>query len=182
MPSGPVGGGHDNLLDAGHLGGNHIHQHGGGVGRGATGHIDAGFFDGGVLLAQQHAGRPLKQNVLVDLLLVEGPDVVGSHLQGADELRLHRGKGLVDLSLADPQIPDLGMVKLAGVVPQGVIAPGTHIGNDGVHGGLHVGLGTDIAVENLLRFQGIKGNNADHFASASFMAFCKAVMALCLNL
>ena len=118
----------------------------------------------------------------MDLLLVEGADVVGGHPQGLDKVRLDGGERLVDLGLADPQVGKLGMVELAGVVFQGRVAAGAHVGDDGVHGGLHVGLGADVAVEDLLRFQRVKGNDADHFASASFMACSRAVMALCLNL
>src|SRR5699024_8011600 len=105
---GAGGGSHDDLVDAGHLGGDNVHQHGGGVGRGAAGHVDAGLLDGGVLLPQQHAGGALEQDILVDLLLVEGADIVGGRPQGLDKVRLDGGERLVDLGLADPQVGKLG--------------------------------------------------------------------------
>ena len=98
------GGGHNDLLHARHLGGDDVHQHGRGVGGRAAGHVNTRALDGGVLLAQHHAGAVVQHKVLVQLLLVEVADVGSGHFQCGNKFRVagfQFGKGLVDFGLGD---------------------------------------------------------------------------------
>ena len=179
---GAGGGGHHNLLDAGDLRGDHVHQHRRRVGRRAARHIDAGPLDRGVLLAQQHAGGVGDDEVLVDLVLVEMPDVGGCHPQRLDEILPDGGEGFLDLGLGDKQVAELGAVKLLGVVAQCFVAPCAHVGDDGIDDRFNIGLGPDISVEDFLRRDRIKVENADHACSASFILSTRVKIWLCLNL
>ena len=179
------GGGHNNLLDARDLGGNHVHQHGGGVGRRAAGHINARPLDGGVLLPQHNAGLVIDNKILMELLLMEVADVLGGHLQRGDELRVglvQLGKGFINLRLADADIGQIGMVKLGRVVNQCGVAAGADVRNDGVDGGLHIGLGADVAVQDFLGAYLIKVIQTNHFARASFILLSSSVSWAYLNL
>ena len=62
------------------------------------------------------------------------------------------------------------------------IAAGAHIGDDGVNGGLHIGFGADVAVEDLLGAYLIKIIQTDHLARASFILFSSSVSWAYLNL
>ena len=74
------------------------------------------------------------------------------------------------------------MVKLGGVIQQGGIAAGAHIGNDGVYGGLHVGFGADVTVQNFFGLYFIKIIQANHCARASFILVSSSVSWAYLNL
>ena len=181
----PGGGRHDDLPDARDLGRDDIHQNGRGVGSRAARHIDAGALDGGVLLPQHDAGGVVDNEIFVQLLLMEAANIPGGHLQGRDKLRVglfQLGKRLIDLGLADPHIGQFGVVKFGGVFDQGGIAAGAHIGDDGVNGGLHIGFGADVAVEDLLGAYLIKIIQTDHLARASFILFSSSVSWAYLNL
>ena len=182
----PGGGGHDDLGHARHLGGDDIHKHGGGVGRRAAGHIHARLFNGGVLLPQHDAGLIVHHKVLVHLLAVEVLDVGRRLPQGLEEIGVHARKGLVDLFLCDLQVFNDSPVKFQGVVLQGLVAPGTHIGNDAVHHVLHVLLGADVAVQDLFGLQLVEVVQLDHFASSLFCSCARSFSSMvsisaCLN-
>ena len=178
-------GGHDDLLHARDLGGDNVHQHGGRVRCRAAGHVDARALDGGVLLAQHHAGAVVQHKIFVQLLLVEVADIGRCHFQRRNKFGvggLQRGKGLVDLGLRDLHAVQLGMVELGSIVQQSGVAPGAHIGNDGVDGGFHVGFGADVAVQNLFGPYFVKIIQADHYARASFILVSSSVSWAYLNL
>ena len=118
----------------------------------------------------------------MDLLLVEGADVGGGHFQRFEEFRVGGGKGLVNFLLAHLHGFQRRTVKFQGVVLQRRIAAGAHIGNDGVHGGLHIRLGADVPVEDFLRFQSVKLINLNHSASASRILSSSRVSCRYLNL
>ena len=162
----PGGGGHDDLGHACHLCRDHVHEHGGGIGRRAAGHIDTGLFNGGIFLAQHDAGLVVHHKILVHLLAVEALDVGGSFAQGLKEVGVHARKGFVDLLLRHLQGIDLCAVKFQRVILQGFIAPGAHIGNDAVHHILHVFLRADVPVQDLLGPEFIKIIQLDHFVSS----------------
>ena len=179
------GGRHDDLPDARDLGGNDVHQHGGRVRRRAARHVDARALDGGVLLPQHDAGLVIDHKVFVQLLLMEVADVLGGHLQRRDELGIglfQLGKGFLNFGLADPHVGQLGVVEFGGVLDQGGVAAGADIRNNRIDGGLHVGLGADVTVQNFLGAYLIKVIQTDHFARASFILFSSSVSWAYLNL
>ena len=179
------GGRHDDLPDARDLGGDDIHQHGGRVRRRAARHVDARALDGGVLLPQHDAGLVVDHKVFVQLLLVEMADVLGGHLQRRDELGIglfQLGKGFLNFGLADPHVGQLGVVEFGGVLDQGGVAAGADVRNNRIDGGLHVGLGADVTVQNFLGAYLIKVIQTDHFARASFILFSSSVSWAYLNL
>ena len=176
---------HDDLPDARDLGGNDIHQHGGRVRRRAARHVDARALDGGVLLPQHDAGLVVDHKVFVQLLLMEVADVLGGHLQRRDELGIglfQLGKGFLNFGLADPHVGQLGVVEFGGVLDQGGVAAGADVRNNRIDGGLHVGLGADVTVQNFLGAYLIKVIQTDHFARASFILFSSSVSWAYLNL
>ena len=178
----PGGGGHHDLLHTGHLGGDHIHQYGAGVSGGTARHIHTGFFNRGIFLAQHNAGGIVHHKVLVDLVLMEGADVGGGHLQGSHKILTGGFKGFVNFRLAHPQLVQLGVVKFQSVIFQGGITAGAHIGDNGIHGCFHAGFRADITVQDFFRLQSVKLKNADHLASASFILFSSSVSCAYLNL
>ena len=56
------------------------------------------------------------------------------------------------------------------------IAARADIGNNGIHGGFHIGFGANIAVQNFLGAYFIKIIQANHCASASFSLFKSSVI------
>ena len=162
------GGGHDDFFHPGHLGGDHIHQDGGGVSRSAAGHIDPRLFDRGIFLAQNHPVLFVHHKIFVDLLAVEGLDVGRRHPQGLEEIGVGGGKGRVDLLLGDLEVVNLCAVELEGILFQGRIPPGPDVGDDGIHHIFHVLFGPQVPVEDLLGGKGIKIINPNHcFSSCS---------------
>ena len=116
---------------------------------------------------------------------MEVADVLGGHLQRGDELRVglvQLGKGFINLRLADADIGQIGMVKLGRVVNQCGVAAGADVRNDGVDGGLHIGLGADVAVQDFLGAYLIKVIQTNHFARASFILLSSSVSWAYLNL
>ena len=116
---------------------------------------------------------------------MKAADIPGGHLQGRDKLRVglfQLGKGFLNLGLTDPHIGQFGMVEFGGVFDQGGIAAGAYIGDDGVNGGLYIGFGADVAVEDLLGAYLIKIIQTDHLARASFILFSSSVSWAYLNL
>ena len=74
------------------------------------------------------------------------------------------------------------MVEFGGVLDQGVVAAGADVRNNRIDGGLHVGLGADVTVQNFLGAYLIKVIQTDHFARASFILFSSSVSWAYLNL
>ena len=178
------GGGHHDLRHARDLGRDDIHQHGGGIGRRAAGHIYARLFNGGIFLAQHDAGLLVDHEVLMHLLAVEALNIGGSLPQGLKEIGGHIGKGLIDLRLRHLQVVDLCPVKFQRVLLQCLIAPGADLGNDAVHHILHVFLRADVPVQDLLGPELIKIIQLDHFVSSCKVlrsASSMASISLCLN-
>ena len=116
------------------------------------------------------------------LVLVEAADVVRRHAQRFDEIIAHGGERFVDLRLRHQQAVQFGVVEFAGIVAQGGVAAGAHVGNDAVDDRFHVGLGADVAVEDVLRGDGVKRKDTDHKASASFILVSSSVSWRVLNL
>ena len=79
------GGDHDDLPAPGQLGGNGVHEDGGGVGGGASGDVEPHLLDGGDLLPQDHAVLLADHEALPPLAAVEVPDVGGGLLQNGPE-------------------------------------------------------------------------------------------------
>ena len=180
------GGGHDDFGHACHLCRDHVHEHGGGIGRRAAGHIDTGLFNGGIFLAQHDAGLVVHHKILVHLLAVEALDVGGGFAQRFEEVGVHARKGFVDLFLRHLQGIDLRAVKFQRIILQGIVAPGAHIGNDAVHHVLHVLFRADIAVQNLFGPELVKVIQLDHFASSLFCSSARSFSSMvsisaCLN-
>ena len=120
------------------------------------------------------------------LLAVEVLDVGRRLPQGLKEIGIHARKGLVDLCLRHLQVFNDSPVKFQGVVLQGLVAPGTHIGNDAVHHVLHVLLGADVAVQDLFGLQLVEVVQLDHFASSLFCSCARSFSSMvsisaCLN-
>ena len=154
-------GDHHQLGAARDFGGDAVHQYGGGVGRGAAGHIQTHLLDGHDLLAQHHAGLVGHHKAVAALLFVEGTDVRRRLFQNRHKFRLHRREGLVDLRFGHFQIGKVGLVKAQGVFPQGLVAPGGHLSQNLGHRALHIGgdvvPGKNFAVGYLAVF--INGNH-----------------------
>ena len=178
------GGGHDDLRHPGHLSRDDIHQHRRRISRRAAGHIDARLFDGGVFLAQHHAGLVVHHKILVHLLAVEGLDVGSGLLQRFQEIGVHVCEGLVDLRLGHLQFFDGRAIEFQGVFLQGRIAAGADVGKDAVHDILHILFGADVPVQNFFRSQFVKLVQLDHFAaSCKVSRSCSSIRSTsrCLN-
>ena len=109
---------------------------------------------------------------------MEVADVLGGHLQRRDELGIglfQLGKGFLNFGLADPHVGQLGVVEFGGVLDQGGVAAGADVRNNRIDGGLHVGLGANVTVQNFLGAYLIKVIQTDHFARASFILFSSSV-------
>ena len=68
------------------------------------------------------------------------------------------------------------------ILDQGGVAAGADVRNNRIDGGLHVGLGADVTVQNFLGAYLIKVIQTDHFARASFILFSSSVSWAYLNL
>ena len=129
---------HNDLPHSGDPGGNGIHQHGGRVGGGAAGHIDAHPRQGDDPLAQHHA-LPLGHHEALPLLPgVVGPDVLRGLLQHGQEGRLHLRRRLVHLLRRHRQGVRRCAVKAEGILPQGRVPPLLHGPEDLRHRGGYV--------------------------------------------
>ena len=120
------------------------------------------------------------------LLAVKALDVRGGFPQSFEEVRVHIGKGFVDLFLRHLQVFDRCPVKFQSVVLQGFVAPGADVGDDGVHHVLHILFRTDVAVQNLFGLQLVEVVQLDHFASSFFCSCARSFSSMvsisaCLN-
>ena len=154
-------GDHDDLPYPGNMGGDGVHQHGGGVGCGASGDIDAHPCQGHDLLPQDDPLFFLHDETLPLLLGVVGPDVLRRLLQHGQKLRLLGGQGLVQLLLRHSQCRQLHLIKLPGVVVEGGVSLGLHPANDLRHRLRHI-LYRVVAQEDVLVPHFIHIINLDH--------------------
>ena len=149
------GRGDNDLLASGDLGGDGVHEDGGGVSGGAAGDVEAHPLNGGDLLAHDHAVA-VDDEGIADLLFVEEPDVGGGFPENVQEFGLHGGECLVDLSGGNFQGSQNCLVEPGGVLKEGLVAPGADVGDDGGDGGLDVGCdivtGEDFLIGNLAVF------------------------------
>ena len=100
---------------------------------------------------------------------MEGLDVGRCHPQGFKEIRLGDGQSLLHLGGGDLQSVQVGAVKLFGVIPQGIVPPGPHIGDDGVHHRLHILFGPQIPVQHLVGGQVFQTVKLNHFISSFWL-------------
>ena len=143
------------------MGGDGVHQHGGGVGGGAAGDIDTHPGQGHDLLPQNDPLFFLHHKALPLLLGVVGPDVLRRLLQHGQKLRLLGGQGLVQLLLRHSQGRQLYLVKLPGVVVEGGVSLGPHPADNLRHRLGHV-LHRVVAQEDVLVLHFIHIINLDH--------------------
>jgi hypothetical protein len=119
-------GDHGDAVDAGHLGGHGVHQHGRGIGRAAAGHIDAHGLQRRPAPAQLHAGLVGPGLILRTLAGVEGADAGGGEGDGLADLG--RGLGRAGLDLlggdADRVLGQFHAVEAAGEAEHGLQALG----------------------------------------------------------
>lgn len=85
------------------LGGDDGHQHGRGVGGGATGDTDADAAEWQVTLGQRHAGLGGGRHVVVEDALLETLDPLADAADGGEEFRVGRGVGLGELFGGDAE-------------------------------------------------------------------------------
>ena len=121
---------HDHALDAGDLGGNGIHEHGGGILRAAARHIDAGGSERGHLNAEHRAVRTRGKPALLDLALVEFTNLTRGLLERGDKSRVEVFERGIDLLLRQTEALQLDTVKTLTVIAHRGIAVGAHVGHD----------------------------------------------------
>src|SRR5699024_947355 len=80
------------------------------------------------------------------------------------------GQGFVQLLAGHFQRVQLGPVELAGIVPQGGVSAGPHVGDDGVHHRLHILLGPQVPVQDLAGGQVLQTVQFHHNVPSSFWA------------
>ena len=90
---------HDHAFDAGHLGGNSVHKHRGGVLRATARHVDAGSGKRGHLNAEHRAVRARGKPTLLDLALVELANLACGLLERGDKGRIEAFERGIDLLL-----------------------------------------------------------------------------------
>ena len=127
---------HDHALDAGDLGGNGIHEHGGGILRATARHIDAGRSKRGHLNAEHRAVRARGKPALLDLALVELANLACSLFERRDKSRVEAFERGIDLLLRQTEALQFNAVKTLTVIAHRGIAVGTHVGHD-IAGGVN---------------------------------------------
>ena len=90
---------HNHALDAGHLGGNGVHEHRGGILRATARHVDAGRRERGHLNAEHRAVRARGKPALLDLALVELANLACGLLERGDKGRVEAFERGIDLLL-----------------------------------------------------------------------------------
>ena len=153
---------HDHALNAGHLGGNGVHEHGGGILRATARHIDAGGSERGHLDAEHGAVRTRGKPALLDLALVELANLARGLFDRGDKGRIEALERGVDLLLRQTKALQLDTVKTLAVVTHRGIAVSTHVGHD-IAGGVD-----DVLRQHALAVELI-GNEA--LTGASLMVF-----------
>ena len=121
---------HDHALDAGHLGGNGIHEHRGGILRATARHVDTSRRERGHLNAEHRAVRARGKPALLDLALVELANLTRGLLERGDKGRVEAFERGIDLLLRQTEALQLNAVKALAIVAHRGIAVGTHVGHD----------------------------------------------------
>ena len=121
---------HDHALNAGNLGGNGVHKHGGRVLRATARHVDAGRSKRGHLNAEHRAVRARGKPALLDLALVELANLARSLFERGDKGRIEAFERGIDLLLRQTEALQLNTVKTLAVIAHRGIAVGTHVGHD----------------------------------------------------
>ena len=106
----------------------------------------------------------------VQLAAVERLDVGRRHPQRLQKVGVGGGQGFVQLLAGHFQRVQLGPVELAGIVPQGGVSAGPHVGDDGVHHRLHILLGPQVPVQDLAGGQVFQTVQFHHNVPSSFWA------------
>ena len=127
---------HDHARHAGHLGGNGVHEHGGGVLGAAAGHVDGGGGHRRHLDAQQRPVRARGEPGLLALLLVEGQDLVAGAGEGLQKLRVHHGGRGLDQLVRHAEALGAGAVEARAVLAHRGVPAVAHVAHD-VLGGVH---------------------------------------------
>jgi hypothetical protein len=132
---------HDDLADARHLGRHGVHDHAAGVAGLAAGDVDADPRQGGHLLPQHDVRLLGGDPGLLFLFLVEaGHPLHGQH-EGFHVGLVNLAECRLNLGGADLQLRHgcgLQVIEAPGQLQHGLIAPLTHVGDDGEHGLLHL--------------------------------------------
>jgi hypothetical protein len=139
-------------VDAGHLGGHGVHQHGRGIGRATAGNVDANSLDRRPAPAQLHPGLVGPGLVGRTLARVIGADAGGGEDDGLAHVGGSLGRPGLDLLGRDTNGlgGQLDLVELAGVIEQRVDAPGPHGLQHLNHGGVDIGRRAAALVEKRL--------------------------------
>ena len=138
---------HDDLAHPGHVGGNGVHQHRGGVGRLAPRNVDAGAIQGGDLLTQHGAVGLGVVPGLRPLALVVEADPLGGLGQ---RLALLGGQAVIGLAQPRRGQGQLGharhgkAVEAVAGLDQGGVTAGTHRGEDLLDPRLDRGVGNAV--------------------------------------
>jgi len=151
---------HDHALDAGHLGGNGIHKHGGRVLRTTARHIDAGRRERGHLNAEHRAVRACGKPALLDLALVELTNLACSLFERHDKSGIEAFERGIDLFLRQAEALQLNTVKTLTVITHRGIAVGAHVGHD-IAGGVDDVLRQHALAVELIGNEALTGSKLD---------------------
>ena len=133
--------GDDDFPASGNLGGNGVHEHRGGVGSRAAGHIKPHLFNRHDFLPHDHAGAVGEDKAGAHLLAVEGADVLGRHAENLQKGGIHRLHGLFLFCLAHLQGGERHVVEFLTVVIEGFVSLGADGCENLPHHRRHVHLG-----------------------------------------
>ena len=155
---------HDHALDAGDLGGNGIHKHGGRILRATARHVDADRRERGHLNAEHRAVRTRGKPTLLDLALVELADLACSFLQRGDKGRIETFERGIDLLLRQAEALQLNAIKTLAIIAHRGIAVDAHVGHD-IAGGVDDVLWQHALAVELVGNEALTGSKLDglHF-------------------
>ena len=151
---------HDHAFDAGHLGGNGVHKHGGGILRATARHIDAGRRERGHLNAEHRAVRARSKPALFDLALVELANLACSLFERRDKGGIKAFERGIDLLLRQTEALQLNTVKTLAVIAHRGIAVGTHVCHD-IAGGVDDVLRQHALTVELVGNEALTGSKLD---------------------
>ena len=151
---------HDHALDAGDLGGNGIHKHGGRILRATARHVDAGRRERGHLNAEHRAVRTRGKPTLLDLALVELANLTCGLLERGDKSRVQALERGIDLLLRQAEALQLNTVKTLTVIAHRGIAVGAHVGHD-IAGGVDDVLRQHALAVELVGNEALTGSKLD---------------------
>ena len=151
---------HNHALDAGNLGGNGVHEHGGGILRATARHIDASRRERGHLNAEHRAVRVRGKPALFDLALVELANLARGLLERGDKGRIEAFERGIDLLLRQTEALQLNAVKTPTVVAHRGIAIGAHVGHD-IAGGVDDVLRQHTLAVELVGNEALTGSKLD---------------------